>query len=221
MHLRAHDDKDSVISTIAGSILGLAAFVLALTFAIVSDRYDTRKSLVRDDAIAIRTAWQRANFLPDAERAERSPRCAGEICRGGDSRTGGDVPGRGATASGSPVEHGGRERTQGHELGRRRADIDSLNEVIGIHVARVAVGIQARVPREIWLVLYSVTILGMVAVGYQTGVAGSKRGVARPLIGFSFALVYALIAARDRPDSGLLTVTQQPPIALYDSMGKP
>ena len=48
--------------------------------------------------------------------------------------------------------------------------IDSLNEVTGIHAARVAVGIQARVPSEIWLVLYFITILGMVSVGYQTGV---------------------------------------------------
>ena len=63
--------------------------------------------------------------------------------------------------------------------------IDSLNEVNGIHAARVAVGIQARVPSEIWLVLYCVTILGMVSVGYQTGVAGSKRSIARPIIGFS------------------------------------
>ena len=60
--------------------------------------------------------------------------------------------------------------------------IDSLNEVNGIHASRVAVGIQARVPREIWLVLYFITILGMVSVGYQTGVAGAKRSIARPII---------------------------------------
>ena len=43
MHRRSHDDKDSSISTISGAILGLAAFMLAFTFAIVSDRYDARK----------------------------------------------------------------------------------------------------------------------------------------------------------------------------------
>ncbi len=100
--------------------------------------------------------------------------------------------------------------------------IDALNEVNGIHAARVAVGIQARVPSEIWFVLYCVTILGMVSVGYQAGVAGSKRSIARRIIGFSFtlsfALVFALIAALDRPDSGILSVTQQPLIDLYESM---
>jgi hypothetical protein len=53
--------------------------------------------------------------------------------------------------------------------------IDSLNAVNGIHASRVAVGIQARVPSEIWLVLYCITILGVVGVGYQTGIAGSRR----------------------------------------------
>jgi len=57
--------------------------------------------------------------------------------------------------------------------------IDSLNEVTGIHALRVALGIQARLPSESWLVLYCITILGMMGVGYQTGIAGSKRSMAR------------------------------------------
>ena len=70
MHGRGHDDKDSATSTISGAILGLSAFMLAFTFAIVAERYDTRKGLVREDAVAIRTAWQRADFLPEEDRGE-------------------------------------------------------------------------------------------------------------------------------------------------------
>ena len=57
--------------------------------------------------------------------------------------------------------------------------IDSLNEVNGMHAMRVAVAIQARHPKEIWAVLYRISVLGMMAVGYQTGIAASKcpRGV--------------------------------------------
>jgi hypothetical protein len=100
--------------------------------------------------------------------------------------------------------------------------IDSLNQVSAVHAERVAVGIQSRVPREIWLILYCLTILGMASVGYQTGVQGTKRVIARPLTGLSFALAFALvfglIAALDRPDSGILTVTQQPLIDLAAEM---
>ena len=85
--------------------------------------------------------------------------------------------------------------------------IGSLNAVTGIHVSRVAVGIQARVPSEIWIVLYCITILGMMSVGYQTGIAGSKRSMARPILALSFVLVFALIASLDRPDSGVVKIT--------------
>jgi hypothetical protein len=77
---------------------------------------------------------------------------------------------------------------------------------------------QLRIPYEIWIVLYFITILGMVSVGYQTGIAGSKRSTAWPIVALSFALVFALIASLDRPDSGILKVTQQPLIDLRDAM---
>ena len=178
----------------------------------------------------IRTAWQRSDFLPEEDRGEAAALLRQYV----DLRV--------KFATGETLEP---ERVQAFLADSQRMQdplwsmavvnarkdmnsdvaamyIDSLNEVNGIHAPRVAVGIQARVPREIWLVLYFVTILGMVSVGYQTGVAGSKRTIARPIIGFSFAfsfaLVFALIAALDRPDSGILRVTQQPLIDLYDSM---
>ena len=96
--------------------------------------------------------------------------------------------------------------------------IESLNEVNGIHASRVAIALQARVPGEIWFVLYFITVLGMESVGYQTGIAGSKRSVAWPILALSFALVFALIASLDRPDSCIMKVSQQPLIDLRDAM---
>jgi hypothetical protein len=69
-HANSEDEKEAPVSAIAGTILGLLAFILAFTFAIVSDRYDARKGLVRDEANAIRTAYARAGFLSAAEYAE-------------------------------------------------------------------------------------------------------------------------------------------------------
>ena len=55
-HRRSEDEKESPVSAIPAAILGLLAFMLAFTFGIVSDRYDARKALVREEANAIRTA---------------------------------------------------------------------------------------------------------------------------------------------------------------------
>jgi hypothetical protein len=67
---QSEDEKESPVSAMAGAVLGLAAFMLAFAFGIVSDRYDARKGLVRDEANAVRTAYLRSDFLPEPGRAE-------------------------------------------------------------------------------------------------------------------------------------------------------
>jgi CDP-diglyceride synthetase len=114
-HRNSKAEMESPVSAIAGSLLGLAAFMLAFTFSIVTERHDAKKALVREDANAI-------------------------------------------------------------------------------------------------------TALGMVGLGYQTGIVGSNRSMARPFLAVSFALVFALIASLDRPDSGIIKVTQQPLAELRDAM---
>jgi hypothetical protein len=95
--------------------------------------------------------------------------------------------------------------------------IESLNEVIDIHALRVAVGLRTRIPVGIWSVLYGITMLGMMGIGYHTGIAGSKRSMGTLILALSFALVIAVIASLDRPD-GFIKVTQQPLIDLHSSI---
>ena len=226
VHRRSEDEKESPVSTIAGAILGLSAFMLAFTFGIVSDRYDVKKELVRDDAVAIRTAWQRSDFLPETDRAEAKALLRQYIdLRLAFAQAGSLEPERVKSAQSETRRI--QERLWNMAVANARKDmnsdvaamyIDSLNEVNAIHAMRVAVGIQARVPNEIWFVLYFITLLGMFGVGYQTGIAGSKRSMARPLLALTFALVFALIGSLDRPDSGVMKVTQQPLIDLRDSI---
>ena len=70
--------------------------------------------------------------------------------------------------------------------------LESLTDVFAIHASRVAVGIQARIPEGIWLTLMAITILGMIGVGYQAGIAGSKRTLAMPLL--AIAVVVSAVA---------------------------
>jgi hypothetical protein len=227
MHRQSETEKESPVSAIASVILGLAAFMLAFTFSIVAERYDTRMALVRDDAIAIRSAWQRADFLPETERAEATALLRQYV----------DMRVQFAGAASLDPERvqsflAATQRLQARLWNMAVANarqenmnsdvaalyIEALNAVNGIHASRVAVGIQARVPGEIWIVLYCIAMLGMVSVGYQTGIAGSKRSMAWPILALAFALVLALIASLDRPDSGIMKVTQQPLIDLREAM---
>lgn len=86
--------------------------------------------------------------------------------------------------------------------------VESLGEVFTVDALRVAIGMQARVPLIVWAVLYALTILGMVSIGYQNGIAGSKRSRATVVLALAFATVIMVIAMLDRP--GDLPVSQQP-----------
>ena len=118
MHRRSEDEKESPVSAIAGAIVGLAAFMLAFTFGIVSERYDAKRALVREDAVALRTAWQRADFLPEPDRAEANTLLRQyvdlrvQLRGGGHPRPGAReaVPVGDAAEPRPAVDHGGRER---------------------------------------------------------------------------------------------------------------
>jgi hypothetical protein len=225
-HRRSEDEKESPVSAIAGAVLGLAAFMLAFAFGIVAERHADKRALVRDEAVAIRTAWQRSDFLPESDRPEAAALMRKYIDDRVRFAQDGDLSAERVARAKAETQRV-QDRLWSMAVANARKDmnsdvaalyIDSLNQVNALHAMRVAVALQARVPSEIWIVLYCITILGMVSVGYQTGIAGSRRSAAWPLLAVAFALVFALIGGLDRPDSGILKVTQQPLIDLRDTM---
>ena len=65
---RYGEKEEGPIGSVVGATLGLLAFLLAFTFGLSANRFDTRVQLVRDEANAIRTAWERSDFLPEPDR---------------------------------------------------------------------------------------------------------------------------------------------------------
>jgi hypothetical protein len=224
-HSRSEDEKESPVSAIAATILALLAFIMAFTFGIVSDRYDARKALVREEANAIRTAWLRSEFLPEPDRGE-----AVRLLRGYVDRRLAAVRSNDLAQVRAAVVESGRIQRQLWDMAvvNARKDmnsdvaalyIESLNELTNLHASRVAVGLHARIPAGIWRGLYALAVLAMLAVGYQTAIAGSRRSWVMLMLALSFALVITLIAALDRPQSGYVPVSQQPLEDVRESMG--
>lgn len=223
-HERTEDEKEAPVSAIAGTILGLLAFILAFTFAIVSDRYDARKELVRDEASLIRTAYSRADFLPDADRAEATALLRDYVDVRLQLVTTGSLD---QLQAGMLAADQMQRQLWAAAVTNARLDmnsdvaalyIEALNEVTNVHWLRVAIGAQARVPAAIWWMLFTLVVLGMLGVGYQTGIAGSRRTWAMLILALSFSLVMVLIVEMDRPFSNLIPVTQQPLVDLKDWM---
>lgn len=220
-HRRSEDEKEAPVSGVSGAILGLAAFMLAFTFGIVAERYDARRALVRDDANAIRVTYLRAAFLPEPDRVETRGLLKKYVdLRLAFAQKGEIAPQRVRTVLAETDRLQRRLWDIAVANGERDLNsdvaalyIESLNEVFVVSASRVAVGLQARVPRGVWLALYGLTILGMLSVGYHMGITGSRRSKATVILALSFAMVIAVIALLDRP-GGYVRVTQQPLVDL-------
>jgi hypothetical protein len=227
-HARSEAEKESPVSAIAATILALLAFMMAFTFGIVSDRYDARKALVREEANAIRNAWLRSDFLPEPDRGDAVRLLRGYVDTRVAAVQSNDVARvRAVVLDSEPVQR----RLWDMAVANARKDmnsdvaalyIESLNELANVHALRVAVGIHARIPAGIWLAFYLLIMLSMVAVGYHAAIAGSRRTWMMLILACSFSLVITLIAALDLSQNRfLLPVPQQPLEDLQRMMNGP
>lgn len=213
---KEHGEKESPVSAIAGSILGLLAFILAFTFGIVTDRFGARQDLVRQEANAIRTAFMRTDFLPAAERAEAALRLVDYA----DFRLAvpyNEDPAQIRTAMAGAEATQRRLWAMAVENARRDMNsdigalyVESLNQMTELYELRVALGLQVRIPPGIWAVLFLLIVLGMLAVGYQSGIAESRRSRILLVLALAFSMVISMVASLDRPRCALIRVSQQP-----------
>ena len=221
---RREVETESTVSSISGYVLALLAFIIAFTFGIVTDRYQDRKDLVREEANLIRTAWMRTDFLQDSDRAVSK-----ELIK--------EYTSLRLTAVKSLDENKVKEamlacsriRQQLWDMAVRNAQkdmnsdvgalyIESLNDVSNINASRVVVGLHTRIPEGIWEVLLLLTLFAMFSVGYQTAIVGSRRSWATLIMALSFSLVIVMIETLDRSHTKLIPVSQFPMEYLLENM---
>src|SRR3954463_9041928 len=67
---REPGEQEGPTDMLVGSLLGLMAFVLAITLGMASDRFDARRGLVVEEANAISVAYKQADYLPPADAGQ-------------------------------------------------------------------------------------------------------------------------------------------------------
>jgi len=63
-------ENEGIVSALVGGAVALLAFLLAFTFSMASEQFQARRMLVVEEANAIGTAYQRADFLPEPLKAD-------------------------------------------------------------------------------------------------------------------------------------------------------
>jgi hypothetical protein len=97
--------------------------------------------------------------------------------------------------------------SQGQESAIMALFVDSINEVIDVHSLRLA-AVELRLPRVLWLVLYAATALSFLLVGVAHSADGKRDPLAMLLFALAFVAVLMVIVDLDRPQEGILTVSQ-------------
>lgn len=205
------EDRPPVGEAVAAT-LALLAFLLAFTFGMAASRFDVRRGLVVDEANAIGTTYLRAGMLPEPHRSEVRNLLREYV----DVRLEAIEPGKLSRSITRSQELHARLWDHATAVGQKNPGsivvglfITSLNEVIDLHTKRLELGVGNRIPGTIWMALYFVAIVATAVMGYHAGLAGSGRSLAILALVLAFSTVMTLIADLDRPQEGLLRVSQQ------------
>ena len=217
---REHPEHEGPVGSIVGATLALLAFTLAITFNMAHSKHNGRKELVREDAKAVRMAYDRALLLPpDATKVAHEKLAEYARLRAFDTFVAPDLPLPVLIARSEEIQQELWLQALAHrEHPQVRFYMDSLSTLTNTHAERVTMGVHDHVPLAVWVALFVVTALGMLTLGYQSSLAGSRRTWAIIPLLVAFCVVLCIAVDLDRPQQGILRVDQGPMIRLADAL---
>jgi hypothetical protein len=209
-------EEEGPTGMLVGSIVALLAFLLAITTGMASDRYDTRRVNVLDEANAIKTAYLRAGYLPEPASSDVRALLKAYVPL---RITGSDPVAVQAAIVESERLHGQMWAIAEEAARQDSSDVTALfveavNDVITIHETRVIGGVYARVPPTVLWILVAGAALSLGMVGYSAGLSKKRSPVSAIALVIALGAVLTLAVDLDRPRDGFVQVSQQPLIDL-------
>ena len=220
---REPGEQEGPTDMLVGSLLGLMAFVLAITLGLASDRHDARRGLVVEEATAIATAFQRADYLPpaDADQMKSLLRAYLPLRIVTDPA---EVPGnivKSAALTQQMWAIEARVARTGHSPDLMSSLGESLTDIVAVGEQRVVAGVYARVPQTIMFLLLAGSALSLAMVGYDAGLKGHRSLLSAAILIVVLGVVTTLVVDLDRPQEGFLTVSQQALVDMQRYIGPP
>jgi hypothetical protein len=220
---RTPGEQEGPTGMLVGSILALLAFLLAVTMGMASDRFDARRSLVLAEANAIGTTYLRAGYLPEPASSQ-----ARELLReyvplrivvtdANDQQA--DIDQSNAILAKLWTVTEGVAKSNGSDV--VALYVESVNETIDLHDSRITVGIYARVPETVVLLLIGGAALSLGMVGYSAGLTRRRSLLSAVVLVLALGAVIMIVVDLDRPREGFIQVSQQPLIDLRQQIGPP
>lgn len=208
---------------IQGAVLGLLGLLLGFSFAMAVGRYDSRRSLVVDEANSIGTTWLRADFLPPEHRAGVRPLLRdytglkiAEFDHDTDTPQMSRLRGEIAAIHKSLWAHAAAACAE-KPTPVTASFVTSLNETIDLDASRMAAA-RNHVPGAVWLLLMVVAGCGSWTSGYGSGAGGFRSVFSQWIFPMLIGVVITLISDIDRPRHGLIGISRKPMLDLLESL---
>ena len=203
--------ESRMTSSVVGGMLGLVAFLMAFSIGITISHHSERKNMVITEANAIGVAWLRAGFLEDVDSKllRQLLREYAEI-RIAAANLEMELP---AVMKRSEQIHGEmwviieRSVKQGNDTDIMTSLVEAVNDVIKTHSIRLTAA-HKRLPSILGLVLITSTILCFLLVGVASSADRKRDTPAIFLFAIVFTAVLMIMVDLDRPQRGMLTVSQ-------------
>jgi hypothetical protein len=223
LHATKDVARKGQIGPIQAAVLGLLGLLLGFTFAMAVERFETRRSLVLQEANAIGTTYLRASLVPEARQVPIKDLLRRYV----------DVRLKYWPMVDDPAMRAEGMRLIGDlqtELWRHATDaakeapnditamfIGSLNEVIDVDAKRIH-AVRAGIPSGVWLLLVLVAACACVTTSYGAGAEGVRSKLASVFLPLLITVVIVLIFDISHSRVGLIQIRQDPLVNLQQSI---
>lgn len=221
---RVPGEQEGPTSTLVGALLGLMAFLLAVTMGMAAERFDARRALIMEEANAIGQVYLQADYLPEPQtEALREVMRQYLPLRISSS----DLAEVEANISSSRALHPAmwaivaEAARSGYNPDLMSSLGESVTDIVSLDEARVIAGLYARVPETILVLLLAGSALALGMVGYSAGLAGSRSILSAIVLIVALGAVMTLVIDLDRPQEGFLKVSQRALLDVQSWIGQP
>ncbi len=202
-----------------GSVLGLLGLLLAFTFGMALNRYESRRELVMREANAIGTAYLRTQLLDEPYRSTLSKLLVHYTENRIQLATAGPTDGRYLARNDQLLTEiwgavkASRESAFAHGL--TTSLLTTFNEVVDLDAER-KIAWELRIPIEVLFLLIVYLGVTAVVVGHQVDGPRGRRSALVLFLLVSFSI--SIIADLNRPMSGHARESQKPMVMLLAAL---
>lgn len=196
---RLNEDRpDEHAGLVVGSILGLLAFVLALTLSNASTRFSQRQDAILAEANAISTAWLQAGAVGGTQAEALQSGISSYIA---ERHTFVTAPGRSPEITQSGLRSNALQNDIWSDIGPlvsqggAPATASLMNAVNTMFDAATTTNfvMSNQMPAQIIILMLSMACVSMVGIGYQFAQAGRQSRIPPLVLSVVWAVIVALI----------------------------